>query len=169
MNSSLNSTFIVLISNKCNADTVNDFRSISLCNIFYKLIFDTINNRLAPIMHSIIANNKCAFILGRLIMDNITVAHKLLHSLKKNNKEKVEKMAEKLDMSKTYDKVEWPYLEAIMKALGFKESWVKLVMTCVSTMNYYMLVNGKLDKIFLPLRGLRHGDPLSPYLFLICA
>lgn len=72
-------------------------------------------------MHAIISSNQIIFIQERLITDNIIVAHKLLHTLKKNKKGKVEKKVVKLNMSKVYNRVEWPYLKAIMKALGFKE------------------------------------------------
>lgn len=78
-------------------------------------------------------------------------------------------MAIKLDMSKVNDRVEWPYLQAAMETLGFNEGWIKLVMSCVSTVSYSILINGKSGDHFLPSRGLRQGDPLSLYLFLVCA
>lgn len=94
-------------------------------------------------MHSIISCNQSAFVPEKIITDNIIVAHELLHTLNKQKRERLERMTVKLDMSKTYDKVEWPYLQAIMKALGFKEEWIKLIMSCVSTVSYLVLVNGK--------------------------
>lgn len=97
------------------------------------------------------------------------VAYELLHSLKNTRRGKGKKMAMKLDMSKTYDRVEWSYLEAVMKALGFKDQWVKLIMSCITSITYSMLVNGKSGKAIFSSRGLRQGDSLSPYFFLICA
>jgi hypothetical protein len=78
-------------------------------------------------------------------------------------------MAIKLDTSKVYDKVECDFLEAILRRLGFMEKWVNLIMMCIRTANYAILVNGNPVSHIYPSRGLRQGDPISPYLFLFCA
>lgn len=97
------------------------------------------------------------------------MAYEISHFLMKKQTGKEEFAAVKVDMSKDYDRVEWAFLEAMMYKLGFASSWVKLVMKCVTSVRYSIKVNGELFQQFAPSRGLRRGDPSSPYLFAICA
>jgi hypothetical protein len=148
---------------------MTQFRPISLCNVIYKTISKVLANRLKSVLPSIISESQSAFVPGRLISDNILVAFESLHYMKNKRKGKSTHMAAKLDMSKAYDRVEWGYLEAIMVKMGFHERWVSLIMNCLTSVRYAVLFNGSTAETFLPTRGIRQGDPLSPYLFLLCA
>lgn len=117
--SNLNQTHIVLIPKKKNPETMVDLRSIALCNVAYKILTKALANRLKPILNHIISENQSAFVLGRLITDNIIVAYEMQHFLKRKTQGEVGYAALKLDLSKAYDKVEWLLLRAIMLKLGF--------------------------------------------------
>ena len=77
-------------------------------------------------------------------------------------------MALKLDMSKAYDMMEWAYMEKVLVQMGFHVRWVKLMMACITTASYSVLINGEPHGHITSTRGLRQGDPLSTYLFLMC-
>ena len=106
----LNHTNIVFIPKVKNLEKMSDFRRISLCNVIYKIISKVLANKLKQLLLEIISLTYSAFVLGHLIIDNVLVAFKTPHTMHSRKKSKTGSLALKLDVSKAYDRVEWPLL-----------------------------------------------------------
>lgn len=106
---------------------------------------------------------------NHLIIDNMLVAFETMHHISQNMNGKEGEVALKLNMSKVYDRVEWGCVEKIMQKMVFDEKWENIMMRCVSTVTYFVKINGRSRGCITPTRGLCQGDPFSLYLLLLCA
>ena len=146
----LNHTFVTLIPKTKNPEYVTQYQPISLCNVLYKIFSKVLANRFKKILRTIITEHQYAFVKNRLISNNILVAFESLNSMKNMSLRKTGYMAIKLDMSKAYDRVEWGYLENVMRKMGFNERWIGLIMVCVKTVTYSIMVYGEPQGLIHP-------------------
>jgi hypothetical protein len=163
-----NNTHICLIPKKSNPDHPSDFRPISLCNVTLKIITKTIANRLKNILPNVISPNQSAFVPGRLITDNTLLAYEIFHYFKQSSS-KEGFIGIKTDMAKAYDRVEWIFLKTTLEIMGFPNHLTSIIVNCVTNVTFSILINGQPSQHFKPQRGRSQGDPLSPYLFILCA
>lgn len=162
----INTTFIVLIPKVDNPQRLNEFRPISLVGSMYKILAKLLANRLRGVLGSVISETQSAFIQNRQILDGILIANEVVNEATKLKKDL---MLFKVDFEKAYDSVDWGYLDAVMDRMSFPGLWRKWIRECVGSATASVLVNGSPTDEFPLQRGLRQGDPLSPFLFLIAA
>lgn len=125
--------------------------------------------RLKDILSHVVSENQAAYITGRHISDNVLLANEVFHSLKARERCARSYMAVKIDISKAYDRLEWSFLEKVLRKKGFCDVWIGWIMECISSVSFSVLTNGSPYGHFLPTRGIRQVNPLSPYLYILCA
>ena len=148
---------------------MKDLRPISLCNVIYKIIAKVLANRMKHILSRIISSTQSTFAPRHSITDNVMIACELLHYMNRKQRGNVREVALKLDISKSYDRVDWKFLHHMLGIFGFDNRWIKWIMMCVTSVRYSVFMNGSEVGPIIPKRGLLQGCPLSPYLFIICA
>ncbi|KAJ0470321.1 putative RNA-directed DNA polymerase [Helianthus annuus] len=152
-----NSSCVALIPKKKDPRELANFLPISLVNSSYKI-------RIKEVIDKVISPNQSAFVGGRNILDSPLIVSELVAWAKKS---KSKMLILKVDFEKAYDTLNWKFLFRMMAKMGFPEIWISWIKGCLVSGMGSMLVNGSPTKEFKFKRGLRQGDPLSPFLFIL--
>lgn len=161
-----NNTFIVLIPKKTICSVPQDYRPISLCNVFYKIIAKSLVERVKTHLPHLIHHSQHAFVKGRNITTNIILVQEISYSFQLRSWNHSGFML-KLDIAKDFDRLEWSFVAQALWRQGFADHSIDLVRTCINSSTFSVLIDVQPFGNFNAQKGIRQGCPLSPYLFVI--
>ena len=132
----------------------------------YKVISKVLAGRIKKVLPALIDGSQSTFIEGRDLVDNVLLANEVIEDIRRRGKRG---LCFKVDFEKAYDSIRWEFLYDMLRRLGFHNVWINWIRGCMESATVSVLVNGSPTEEFKPTRGLRQGDPIAPFLFIVVA
>lgn len=164
----INITLVCLIPKIKQPKKVADLRPISPCNVLMRTLSKVMANRLKPTLDTVISEQQSAFIQNRLLTDNALNSYEVNHYIHRKRQGLMGIAGLKVDISKAYDRLELRFIEKMLVKFDFPQVWVDKIMVCIRTVSYKFLRVGHIFGTVEPQRGVRQGDPISPYIYILC-
>jgi len=161
-----NTSIIALVPKVKDPVTLDQYRPISLVGAIYKIISKVLAGRIRNVISSVIDDCQSTFFKERGILDSVLMANEVVEDIRRSGGSG---LCLKVDFEKAYDLVRWEFLYDMLHRLGFQSKWISWIRGCMESSTVSVLVNGSPIEEFKPSRGLRQGDPLAPFLFIVVA
>jgi len=161
-----NASFIALVPKVKDPIMIDQFRPISLVGALYKIITKVLSGRFKAVIPMVIDENQSAFLKDRGMLESVLMANEVIEEVRRSRKSGV---FFKVDFEKAYNSVRWSFLLDMLHRMGFHRNWIRWVQGCLESASVSVLVNDSQTEEFRPFRGLRQGDPMAPFLFLVVA
>ncbi|GKU98349.1 hypothetical protein SLEP1_g11364 [Rubroshorea leprosula] len=161
----INATNITIVPKVSCPNVVSDYRPIACYNVIYKAISKLLTQRINEVLSMLVSSKQTAFVKGRSITKNLLICQDLVRNYHRSRGPA--RCLMKIDLQKAYDSVDWGFVNAMLRGLNFPDRFINWLMLCISTTRFSVLINGQPKGYFQGQRGLRQGDPISPYLFVL--